>query len=100
MIHEGFRWFKKGCCQLQVLHEVLVNRLVKLAQAKSVVRWTECPNMTIAVDRDVKHQNLLTNILTRETKYLDCKKVIIFLSINFNIQRTISLELALADRCE
>ena len=32
--------FKKGCCQLQakVLHELLVNRLFKPAQEKSVVR--------------------------------------------------------------
>ena len=43
------------------VHEVLVNCLVKLAQEKKV--WlgeltvpTDCPNMTIAVDWDVKHQ--------------------------------------------
>ena len=50
-------WFKKGCCQLEAkvyVHEVLVNRLVKLAQEKSVVRWTDRPYMTIAVDWDVK----------------------------------------------
>ena len=38
------------------VHEVLVNRLVKLAQEKRVVRWSDCPNMTIAVDLDIKHQ--------------------------------------------
>ena len=38
------------------VHLVLVNCLVKLAQEKSVVRWTDHPNMTIAVDWDVKHQ--------------------------------------------
>ena len=38
------------------MHEVLVNCLVKLAQEKSVVRLTDRPNMTIAVDWDVKHQ--------------------------------------------
>ena len=38
------------------MHEVLVNRLVKLAQEKSVVRSTERPDMTIAVDWDVKNQ--------------------------------------------
>ena len=38
------------------VHEVLVNRLVKLAQEKSVVWCTDRPNMTIAVDWDVKHQ--------------------------------------------
>ena len=31
------------------VHEVLVNRLVKLAQQKSVVMWTDHPEMTIAV---------------------------------------------------
>ena len=32
------------------VHEVLVNCLFKLAQEKSVVRWTDRPAMTIAVD--------------------------------------------------
>ena len=32
------------------VHEVLVNRLFKLAQEKSVVRLTDHPAMTIAVD--------------------------------------------------
>ena len=32
------------------VHEVLVNSLVKLAQEKRVVRWTDRPDMTIAVD--------------------------------------------------
>ena len=31
------------------MHEVLVNRLFKLAQEKSVVMWTDRPAMTIAV---------------------------------------------------
>ena len=31
-------------------HEVLVNCLIKLAQEKSVVRWTDRPTMTIAID--------------------------------------------------
>ena len=39
---------------------VLVNYLVKLAQEKSVVRLTDHPDMTIAVDWDVKHQNKQT----------------------------------------
>ena len=38
------------------VHEVLVNSLVKLAQEKSVVRWTDRPDITIAVDWDVKNQ--------------------------------------------
>ena len=42
------------------VYEVLVNRLVKLAQLKSVVRWTDRPDMAIAVDWDVKHQTKQT----------------------------------------
>ena len=38
------------------VHEVLVNRLVKLAQEKSMVRWTDRTDMTIAVGWDVQHQ--------------------------------------------
>ena len=43
------------------MHEVLLNCLVKLNQEKSVVRRTELPDMTIAVDWDVKHQTKQTN---------------------------------------
>ena len=46
---------------LKYVQEVLVNHLVKLAQKKSVVRKTDCPDMTIAVDWEVKHQ---TNQIT------------------------------------
>ena len=35
------------------VHKVLINPLVKLAQEKSVVRRTDHPDMTIAVDWDV-----------------------------------------------
>ena len=55
-----FRWsFKKDCCLLQwkYVHEVLVNCLFKLAQEKSVVRWTDRPAMTIAVDLGRKATN-------------------------------------------
>ena len=38
------------------MHEVQVKPLVELAQEKSVVRRTDRPNMTIAVDWDVKNQ--------------------------------------------
>ena len=48
------------------VHEVLVNHLVKLAQEKSMVRWTDRPNMTIAVDWAIKHQ---TNQPTRTHTY-------------------------------
>ena len=42
----------KGCCQLQakVCARLLVNCLFKLTQEKSVVRLTDRPAMTIAVD--------------------------------------------------
>ena len=43
------------------MHKVLVNRLFKLAQAKSVAR-TDRPDMTIAVKWDVKQQNKQTNL--------------------------------------
>ena len=32
------------------VYQVLVNHLIKLAQEKSVIRWTDRPDMTIAVD--------------------------------------------------
>ena len=41
------------------MHEVLVNRLVKLAKDKSVDRLTDRPNMIIAFYWDVKHQTKL-----------------------------------------
>ena len=43
------------------VHKVLVNRLVKLSQEKSVVRLTDDPNMTIAVDLNIKHLTKQTN---------------------------------------
>ena len=56
------------------VHEVLVNCLVKLAQEKSVVMWTDLPDMTIVVDWDVKNltkpkktekrPNMTENLLT------------------------------------
>ena len=42
--------------RLKHVHKVLVNRLVKLVQEKSVVRLTDHPHMAIAVDWDFKHQ--------------------------------------------
>ena len=59
------------------VHKVLVNCLAKLAQEKSVVRWTGRLDMTIAVDWDVKNQtkrpqkthrsHLLTFLQTEQT---------------------------------
>ena len=43
------------------VHELLVNRLVKLAQEKKLVRWTDRLDMTIVVDWDVKNQTKQTN---------------------------------------
>ena len=47
------------------MHEVLVNRLAGKAYTwkKTVVRWTDRPDMTIAVDWEVKHQ-------TKKIKYV------------------------------
>ena len=42
------------------VHELLVSHLVKLAQEKGVVWWTDHPDMTIAVDWDVKNQTKQT----------------------------------------
>ena len=59
--------FMKGCCQLQakVCARLLVNCLFKLAQEKSVVRWTDRPAMTIAVDLGRKATNKQTNKQTK-----------------------------------
>ena len=38
------------------VHKVLANCLVKLAQERSVVSWTDCADMTIADDWDVTNQ--------------------------------------------
>ena len=58
--------FTKGCCQLQakVCARLLVNCLFKLAEEKSLVRWTDRPVMTIAVDlgrKATKQTNKQTN---------------------------------------
>ena len=45
------------------VHQVLIYRIVKLAQEKRVVRWTNHPDMTIAADWDLNNQ-------TKQTK--DC----------------------------
>ena len=44
--------FKKGCCQLQakVCAQSTGKLLVQACPGKSVVRWTDHPTMTIAVD--------------------------------------------------
>ena len=63
-----FSWFiQEGL--LSVKSEVCTwstcKRLFKLAQEKKgVVRWTDCPLMTIAVEWDVKHQIKPKRLLT------------------------------------
>ena len=49
------RWFVFIYKRKYVL-EVLVNPLFKFAYEKSVVKWHDHPNMTIAVDWDIKQQ--------------------------------------------
>ena len=60
--------FMKGCCQLQakVCARLLVNCLFKLAQVKSVVRRTDRPAMTIAVDMGCKATKANKQTNTRE----------------------------------
>ena len=54
--------FKKGCCQLQakVCARITGYLLVQACPGKSVVRWTDPPAMTIAVDLGRK-ANIQTN---------------------------------------
>ena len=54
------------------VHEVLLNYIVKLAQEKSGVRWSDRPDMTIAVDWDVKNQT------KHKTSYAAIKLATIF----------------------
>ena len=59
--------FKKGCCQLQakVCARITGEPLVQACPGKSVVRWTDRPAMTIAVDlgrKATKPTKLLKNI--------------------------------------
>ena len=58
------------CYKRKYAHKVLVNCLVKLAQAKSVVRCTDLPNVIIAVDWDVKHQTKPKNRSCNKYLYL------------------------------
>ena len=59
-------------CLLQpkVCAKVLVNGLVKLAQEKSVARWTDRPDMTMAVDWDVKNQTKQQTLCLQAQKAL------------------------------
>ena len=50
------------------VHKALVNCSVRLAEEKSVVRWTDRSVMTIAVDWDIKHQTNQPNLRTERDK--------------------------------
>ena len=59
------------------MHEVLVNRLVKLTLIKSVVRRTDRLDMAIAVDRDIKpemKQNKINVLGTMNTSTSTVRK--------------------------
>ena len=61
------------------MHEVLINRLVKLAQEKlkkNVVSQTDHLDMTIAVDRDVKPQTEQTKTRSGELSCLVTNRII------------------------
>ena len=70
------------------VHKVLVNCLVKLAQETSVVRLSDRPDMTIAVDWDIKNQMCLTadpvigsSILARSHTFAEIDREIISTAI-------------------
>ena len=56
------------------MHEELVNSLVKLAQEKIVIRYSVRPDMTIAVDWDVKYQ-------TKPNKQISCKNLYVLIGL-------------------
>ena len=62
--------FKKGCCQLQakVCAQITGKPLVQACPGKSVVRWTDRPAMTIAVDlgRKATKTNTQTPLLPND----------------------------------
>ena len=58
------------------MHELLVNRLFKIGQGKVWLGELTVPPMTIAVDWDVKQQNIQTNdfvITLQSTVHLQVK---------------------------
>ena len=69
--------FKKCCCQLRA--KVCARRtgkpLVQVCPGKSMVRWTDLPVMTIAVDWDVKQQNKQT----KQIIYKPVHKILVLL---------------------
>ena len=66
----SFHWFKKGFCQLQanVCAWSTGNLLVQACPRKKVVRWTDLPDMTIAVDWEVKNQTKQKKLGNKETQ--------------------------------
>ena len=74
--------FKKGCCQLQakVCTRITGYPLVQVCPGKSVVRWTDRPAMTIAVDlgRKATKQTKLWFWKNQNTSTFSCNKAMIF----------------------
>ena len=52
------------------VHKLLVNRLLKPAQEKSVVKWTDRPAMTIAVDMGRKANKQTNKQTNKDSSYL------------------------------
>ena len=90
----------KGCCQLQakVCARLLVNCLFKLAQEKSVVRWTDRPAMTIAVDLGRKASKTKTKkAWTNENKNANLQLLHVHLqwcSIDWQLRETLPRHLS------
>ena len=66
------------------VHELLFNRLFKACPGKSVVRWTDRPAMTIAVDLGRK-ANKQTN---KQTSFITSEPVLHFRQVVYELPRT------------
>ena len=62
--------------KLKYVHEVLINCLVKFAKEKSMVRSTDRPDMTIAVDWYIKNKQLLIFNITNMSFNVICENKI------------------------
>ena len=76
--------FKKGCCQLQgkVCAQITGKPLAQACPGKSVVKWTDRPAMTTAVDmgRKATKTNKQTNLQNWKTPGLKVIKLWIVLN--------------------
>ena len=57
----------------------MVNPLVKLAQEKSVARWTDCPGMAIAVDWEKSNQtkNKGLSMWDKYQNFMTCLSILV-----------------------